>query len=128
MRTFIKHNSLYLCIIMIVSFLFFYSCDRDAELIRYLKAPAWINVKKYSREVYLTWENVEGAQQYAVYQYDGNNSINDIEKNPSRYEIARTDAPAYLYQGSYDKCYFGVRTVDKNGNMSRVEVVFVFKN
>ena len=143
MKIFIKHYSAYLGAIMVASFLFLYSCDRDAEITRYLEAPQWMELEKVnSKRIDLRWESVEGAKQYVVYQiffekssYSNRTALGEIEQYASKYEIARTVSPEYQYEGSYDPvengysssyyCYFGVRVVDENGNMSRVEIIEV---
>lgn len=145
MRAFNKHNSVYFGIIMVVSFLFLYSCERDATITRYLRMPGWIEVNKVSStRVNLRWEPIEEAEQYVVYKtfapgsYSSHYTEESIRDYASRYEVARTATPEYQYHGSYDpsengynrgySCYFGVRVVDKNGNMSDVRIEKVPEN
>lgn len=137
MKAFIKRKLTHLTLITAASFLLFCSCYRGPEITRYLKDPAWVvgNIVNGKR-VDLRWEPVAEARQYVVYKIFGTSydyAEIQIEKYASYYEIARTDSPEYRYEGSYDPkengytdryyCYFGVRVVDENGNMSRVNVV-----
>lgn len=135
MRTIFNHNSVFFVAIMVTSFLFLSSCE--GEITSYLEAPAWIDVEEVSStRLYLCWEPVKGAKQYVIYKvflpydYDECRNMGEIETYAFLYEVARTTAPEYQYQDSYvpvengysSYYYFGVRVVDKNGNMSRFTV------
>ena len=142
MRAFIKHDLVYWGIIMVISFLFLYSCSSPG-ITRYLNSPQWIEIEKVSDDILeLSWESTEDVQQYVVYKIFYSKSGGkyapryELESYASKYEIARTTVPHYQYQGSYDPadggyssyiyaCFFGVRVMDENGNMSRVEVIEV---
>ena len=143
MKTFFKDKSVWIIVMLVVSVL--YSCDPTLMPTRYLYAPTWIEINKVSNErIDLRWEPVEDAKQYIIYKvflnagwYGETSTAKTFETYASQYEIARTSVPQYQYQGSYDPvengypssyaCFFGVRVVDENGNMSWVQVIEVPK-
>ena len=130
MKTLVKYKPVWIIVMFVVSVL----CSCEPEITRYLKAPATMKIEKVSGDrLDVRWEAIKEAEQYIVYkvfEYGPSYAQSKIKYYASQYEIARTSVPQYQYQGSYDPiengysssyfCYFGVRVMDENGNMSDV--------
>lgn len=115
-------------------------CSCEPEITRVLRAPGTIKIEKVSsNRLDVRWEAMKAEQYivYKVFEYSSSDARSKIKYYASQYEIARTALPEYQYKGSYDPvengysssydCYFGVRVVDENGNMSNIKVERVSK-